>query len=80
MVFVVPAYTNLDIRFRISFFFFVIGLLWTAPEFLSKNATASKSKSGDVYSYGIILQEICTRTDPYGNTSFTPQGKFMKST
>uniref|UniRef100_A0A7M5X0L3 Guanylate cyclase n=1 Tax=Clytia hemisphaerica TaxID=252671 RepID=A0A7M5X0L3_9CNID len=39
-------------------------LLWTAPEHLD-NIKEERSKEGDVYSYGIILQEIITRGSPY---------------
>ena len=39
-------------------------MLWTAPEHLD-NMKEQRSKEGDVYSYGIILQEIITRGSPY---------------
>lgn len=39
-------------------------LLWTAPEHID-NIKCPHSKEGDVYSYGIILQEIITRGTPY---------------
>lgn len=39
-------------------------LLWVAPEHLD-NFRFPRSKEGDVYSYGIILQEIITRGYPY---------------
>ncbi len=44
-------------------------LLWIAPEFLV-NTNELKSiyckQKGDVYSYGIITQEVLTETTPYG--------------
>ena len=53
-------------------FFFVAlcmsELLWTAPELLKLDAShwpLAGTQEGDVYSYGIILQEIWTRTLPF---------------
>lgn len=43
---------------------FLPDLLWTAPEHLD-NIKFPRSKEGDVFSYGIILQEIITRGYPY---------------
>lgn len=44
-------------------------LFWTAPELLPgcKNIDGVKqgTKHGDVYSFGIILSEVCTREEPY---------------
>ena len=48
-------------------------LLWTAPELLRKWVTgtqtyrdlSSTSKEGDVYSFGILLQEILSRSKPF---------------
>ncbi|XP_052083610.1 uncharacterized protein LOC127720912 [Mytilus californianus] len=44
-------------------------LFWTAPEMLPgcKNIDGVKqgTKHGDVYSFGIILSEVCTREEPY---------------
>jgi len=41
-------------------------LFWTAPEHLrAKDPMNSGSKKGDVYAYGIILQEIITRSPPF---------------
>lgn len=35
------------------------------------------TKEGDVFSFGIILQEIITRTEPYDWYDLTPKGKPM---
>ena len=49
-------------------------LFWTAPEHL-RDPRLSLSQSGDVYSYGIILQEILLRDLPYNTYEFmAPQG------
>lgn len=41
-------------------------LFWTAPEHLrERDPTMSGSSKGDVYSFGIILQEIITRCGPF---------------
>lgn len=43
-------------------------LFWTAPEHLRERfPTKTGSKKGDVYSFGIILQEIICRTGPFEN-------------
>ncbi|XP_052805172.1 atrial natriuretic peptide receptor 1-like isoform X4 [Mya arenaria] len=48
--------------------------LWTAPELLrDPSRPARGSPKGDVYSYGIILQEIMLRTGPFGNNNFDPE-------
>lgn len=48
-------------------------LIWTAPEFLSENCKKPLTKAADVYSYGIILKEIASRTDPYEESCLSPQ-------
>ncbi|KAH3838475.1 hypothetical protein DPMN_111885 [Dreissena polymorpha] len=40
-------------------------LLWMAPEHLRVYPPRQISQSGDVYSFAIILYEMCTRTEPY---------------
>ncbi|OWF56507.1 Atrial natriuretic peptide receptor 1 [Mizuhopecten yessoensis] len=48
-------------------------LLWTAPEILREDAAKLNSlgqhvyQKGDVYGFGIILQEIATRSTPYSD-------------
>ena len=51
-------------------------LLWTAPEHinLSKVEREGLSQKADVYSYGIILQEIATRSKPFINCPLGPKG------
>ena len=68
-VFPVFPYTN------INELDFISDHMWTAPEFLVKNAPTEKTKAADVYSYGIILKEICVRNDPYEDSCLTPNGK-----
>ncbi|KXJ15243.1 Atrial natriuretic peptide receptor 1 [Exaiptasia diaphana] len=41
-------------------------MLWCAPEHINNNRMDSRgSQKGDVYSYGIILQEIAMKASPY---------------
>lgn len=46
------------------------GLLWRAPEHLDELNSVSKSQQGDVYGYGIILQEILLRDLPYSMNDY----------
>jgi len=58
----------------------LLGLLWTSPELVRLEKRPPKgTQKGDVYSFGIILQEIFLRCNPYfynddsttkGNISF----------
>lgn len=45
-------------------------LFWTAPEHLREKQPEKTigSKKGDIYSFGIILQEVITRSGPYEMT------------
>ncbi|CAH3045236.1 unnamed protein product [Porites lobata] len=43
-------------------------LFWTAPEHLRSTADIGKSQPGDVYSYGIMLQEIALREKPFSTS------------
>ncbi|XP_037038134.1 uncharacterized protein LOC119075714 isoform X2 [Bradysia coprophila] len=49
-------------------------LLWTAPEILrnTKGLPKSGTQSADVYSFGIIMQEVVVRGEPYCMLSLTP--------
>ena len=40
-------------------------LLWMAPEHLRVYPSLTASKPGDIYSFAIIMYEVCTRTEPY---------------
>jgi guanylate cyclase 2F len=56
------AYTNIE-------------LLWTAPEALrgTKNYPKTGTQAGDVFSFGIIMQEVVVRGEPYCMLSLTPE-------
>ena len=50
-------------------------LLWTAPEHLrNSDGTIGVSQKGDVYSFGIILQEISQRSAPYDSNNLSAEG------
>ena len=51
-------------------------LLWTAPELLRQETQRRYygTKMGDVYSFGIILQELLYRAMPFFMDSETPKG------
>ena len=40
-------------------------VLWMAPEILRSGNFQNYSQAGDVYSFAIILYEMCTRKEPY---------------
>ncbi|KAI5693971.1 hypothetical protein M8J75_008848 [Diaphorina citri] len=49
-------------------------LLWTAPELLRDEAHRLRgSQPGDVYSFGIIIQEVVVRGEPFCMLSLTPE-------
>lgn len=57
------------------------GRLWTAPELLrDTNPPIAGTPKGDVYSYGIILQEIQLRNGPFylRDSELTSKGRFLK--
>lgn len=49
------------------FIFLKIELLWTSPELLRNPKGPNKfgTQAGDVYSFGIIMQEVVVRGEPY---------------
>ena len=59
--------TNQFVPFWHIYINFVVALLWTAPELLRKSRSfpSEGTKAGDVYSYGIIVQEIVLEDCPY---------------
>ena len=53
----------------------VSDLLWVAPEILRlPNRPTRGTQKGDVYSFGIILQEFHTREGPYSSNYMDPKG------
>ncbi|XP_048580890.1 atrial natriuretic peptide receptor 1 isoform X2 [Nematostella vectensis] len=55
---------------ELGFDFLYNQLLWCAPENLTDPERPGKSQPGDVFSYGIILQEILLRGLPYCTEQF----------
>lgn len=41
-------------------------LLWTAPELLVPGTSLIGTQPGDLYSFGVIVQEVITHSNPYG--------------
>lgn len=56
-----------------AYSFPVLAWLWTSPEHLREGQIGG-SAPGDVYSFGIILQEVITEMVPYGNAALEPTG------
>ena len=40
-------------------------MLWIAPEILRNHSSREISQAADVFSFAIILYEMCTRCEPY---------------
>ena len=59
-----------------SFRYYFSDLLWTAPEHIniSKIEREGFSQKADVYSYGIVLQEMATRSEPFSGSLLQPKG------
>jgi hypothetical protein len=50
-------------------------LLWTAPELLRDPILRrTGTQPGDVYSFGIIIQEVVLRGEPFCTLALTPEG------
>jgi len=50
-------------------------LLWTAPELLRNPALRKTgTQPADVYSFGIIMQEVVVRGEPFCMLSLSPEG------
>jgi len=56
-------------------------LSWTAPELLRAACfhAGRGTQKGDVYSFGLILVNIHSRTEPWSTTGLTPQGQSIDS-
>ena len=64
------GYKHLTLCIKGAFTTFIVSviipeLLWMAPEILRKYPPRRATQMGDVYSFAIILYEICTRNEPY---------------
>lgn len=53
-------------------------LLWTAPEHIRQRSNGiGASQKGDVFSFGIILQEIAMRSGPYEGNNEDAEGELQ---
>ena len=53
--------------------------LWTAPELLRLDPQESfGTKKGDIYSFGIICQEIVLQSEPYSSNDLEPEDILQK--
>ena len=57
---------------------YLIGYLWSAPEILMTFQGRSKgTKTGDVYSFGLIIFEIFLKQVPYEHLKLPATGKTL---
>lgn len=55
--------------------FSLTDLLWTAPELLRHSGLRKRgTQPGDVYSFGIIMQEVVVRGAPFCMLGLSPEG------
>ena len=52
-------------------------MLWTAPEILRMTSWCPGTQKGDVYSFGIILQEILIRGCPFETYDLDTEGNAL---
>lgn len=58
----------------LTWFCYVLDLLWTAPELLRSTKLSTGTQKGDVYSFAIILQEIILRGPPFDDKNLSAFG------
>ena len=69
-----PINVNSD-RWKQRCFAFRLDLLWTAPELLRQPSLRKKgTQAADVYSFGIIMQEVVVRGEPFCMLALSPEG------
>ena len=49
----------------------IIALFWVAPELIKFKR--SSTQEGDVYSFGIVMQELFSKSDPYSEITLPPE-------
>lgn len=68
-----------DYSSYILFLLLSLDLLWTAPELLRQpNLQKKGTQPGDVYSFGIIMQEVVVRGEPFCMLALSPEGNQQK--
>jgi serine/threonine protein kinase len=70
-----PGPKHVAVYFYVFLSSFLSDLLWTAPELL-RNSSLHKTgtQPADVYSFGIIMQEVVVRGEPFCMLSLSPEG------